>query len=248
MNIDLKKPSEKTQRLILIVLICIIVSGTAIRTVRLWVADVCTVPTDSMEGAIISGDRIVVRKTQAVGRYDVIVFNHPDGNGVQLVKRCFGLPGDTVRITRGVVSINGKNSIAIPTVRKSSWDFALEYPLASLGWNVNNYGPVVTPAKGLTVPLDSANINLYRNMIRSEGREVSCKNGAFFIDQKPATDYTFRSDGYFVLGDNRGNSLDSRYWGFVPEELVVGKALMVYFSRDVARRNIRWDRIGKMIE
>jgi signal peptidase I len=51
-----------------------------------------------------------------------------------------------------------------------------------------------------------------------------------------------------VLGDNRGNSLDSRYWGFVPEELVVGRAVMVYFSRDAARRSIRWDRIGKKVE
>jgi len=248
MNIDLKKPSEKTQRRILILLLCICVLALAIQTLRRQVADVCTVPTDSMEGAIMAGDRIVVRKTKAVVRYDVIVFNHPDGGDVQLVKRCFGLPGDTVHIAKGIVYINGKNSVAIPTVRKSSWDFPIEYPLVSLGWDINNYGPVVAPAKGLTVPLDSASMNLYRNMIRAEGSEISCKHGFFFINQKQSKDYMFRSDGYFVLGDNRGNSLDSRYWGFVPEELVVGKALMVYFSLDAARSNIRWDRIGKMIE
>ena len=219
-----------------------------LRLVQARVADVCRCPTDSMENAIMAGDRLVVRKTQEINRGDVFVFNHPSGENLQLVKRCIGLPGDTVRIVKGAIYINGQIGKAILSVRKSSFDFPLEFPLQSLGWDVNNFGPVVTPAKGLTVGLDSANMNLYRNVIQFEGREASCKEGIFYIDEQPATEYTFRTNGYFVLGDNRGNSLDSRHWGFVSEELVVGRVVMVYFSRDAARRSIRWERTGRRIE
>jgi signal peptidase I len=201
-----------------------------------------------MENSVMAGDRLVVRKTQEIKRGDVFVFNHPNGENVQLVKRCIGLPGDTVRIVRSAIYINDKISLAVLTVRKCPWDFPLDFPLRSLGWDINNYGPVLTPAKGIIVPMDSANMNLYRNVIRLDGHEVSCRDGIFYIDKNPATDYTFRTNSYFVLGDNRGNSLDSRYWGFVPEELVVGRAVMVYFSRDADRRSIRWERIGRRIE
>ena len=239
---------EHYKNSILIVLLWLCSFVLLLRFAQARVVDVCRCPTDSMENGIMAGDRLVVRKKQDIHRGDIFVFNHPNGESVQLVKRCIGLPGDTVRMVRGAVYINGKISMAIPTVRKSSFDLPLDFPLRSLGWNTNNFGAVVTPAKGLTVPLDSANMNLYRNVIRIEGREASCRDGMMYIDQKPATEYTFSSNGYFVLGDNRGNSLDSRYWGFVSEELVVGRVVMVYFSRDAVRRSIRWDRIGKTVE
>jgi len=246
--IDLKNPEKKTQQRILNVFLCLCLLTLTVRIVQQRVVDVCCCPTDSMENAVMAGDRLAVRKTQKINRGDVIVFNHPNGENVQLLKRCIGLPGDTVRIVRSAVYINGRISNAIPTVRKCPWDFPLDFPIKSLGWDINNFGPVVAPGMGLSVPLDSANMNLYRNMIHAEGHELSCLNGVSCIDQKPATQYTFRSNGYFVLGDNRGNSLDSRYWGFVSEELVVGRVIMVYFSWDAARRSVRWERTGKIIE
>ena len=246
--IDLKKPVKKTQQRILNVFLCLCLLALTVRIVQRRVVDVCRCPTDSMENAVMAGDRLAVRKTQKINRGDVIVFNHPNGENVQLVKRCIGLPGDTVQIVKSAVYINGRISMAILTMRKCPWDFPLDFPLKSLGWDINNYGPVVAPVMGLSVLLDSANMNLYRNVIRIEGREASCQDGVFYIDQKQATEYTFCSNGYFVLGDNRGNSLDSRYWGFVSEELVVGRAMMVYFSWDAKRRSVRWERTGRKIE
>ncbi len=119
------------------VLLWVVVLILAVKLVQARIADVCRVPTDSMENAVMAGDRLVVRKMQAFGRGDVIVFNHPNGDNMQLVKRCIGLPGDTVRIVRSVIYINGQAMAAIPTVRKCSWDFSLDFPLRSLGWDIN---------------------------------------------------------------------------------------------------------------
>jgi len=244
----IKMPSENAQQRILLVFLFVCVLFSALRMIRNRVADITRVPTDSMENAILAGDRLLVRKTNIVELNDVFVFNHPSGENVQMVKRCIGMPGDTVQIIRSATYINGRISRAIPTVRKSSVDFSVSFPLKSLGWDINNYGPVIAPAKGLTISLDSANMNMYRYMIKAEGHEISINNGVFYIDDIPANEYTFSSNGYFVMGDNRGNSLDSRHWGFVHEELVVGKPILAFFSRDVNQQNVRWDRIGKKIE
>lgn len=217
--------------------------------VQAWIADVCRIPTNSMEDAIWSGDRIVVRKTACsnTGRNDIIVFNHPNGDGTQLVKRCIGLPGDTVAIRKGEVYINGRMIATPSTVKIPSVDHPVDFPLRSLGWTMNNYGPVVVPAKGMTVTLDTTNIALYRNTIRLEGHEVTCGDSVIYIDGELVIDYKFRADGYFVMGDRRNNSLDSRYWGFVPCESVIGKAVLVYFSSDPEQNNIRWNRVGKRL-
>jgi signal peptidase I len=149
--------------------------------------------------------------------------------------------GDTVALRNGVVYVNGRVIAAPATARISSTDHPLDFPLRSLGWTMNSYGPVTTPAKGLSVPLDSVNINLYRHVIRMEkGEDIQPSD-------TPVENYTFKTDCYFVLGDHRNNSIDSRYWGFVPEETVIGKALLVYFSKDAQQKRIRWNRIGKIL-
>lgn len=211
----------------------------AVRIVQACMVDVCRVPTSSMEDAILEGDRIVVSKIgrDIINRNDIIVFNHPDGGGTQLVKRCVGLPGDTVSLRQGMVYINGQAVATPPTVKIPSTDYSLNFPRRNLGWTINNYGPVITPATGTTIMTDSVNLRLYHHVFWTEGSII------MYADSL----YTFYSDCYFVLGDNRSNSIDSRYWGFVPKELVLGKAVMVYFSRVGSNRNVRWDRIGKRI-
>ena len=118
-------------------------------------------------------------------------------------------------------------------------------------WNVDNFGPIIIPKKGWTVKLDSATMPLYERSIRIyEGNKLEKSGNGWLINGKPATSYTFKMDYYWMMGDNRHNSLDSRYWGFVPEDHVVGKALFIWMSFDSNGSwfsKIRWSRIFRGI-
>ena len=100
------------------------------------------------------------------------------------------------------------------------------------GWNADQFGPVVVPGRGMTVPLNAATWPVYEEVIRRyEGHTASVgAGGAFLVDGHAATEYTFAQDYYFAMGDSRDNSVDSRFWGFVPESHIVGKALFTFLS------------------
>ena len=118
----------------------------------------------------------------------------------------------------------------------------------TLGWNQDNYGPIWIPARGATIPLTPENMRLYRRCIEVyEGNRVEeLPDGRVLLNGQPAADYTFRMNYYWMMGDNRHNSADSRFWGFVPEDHIVGRASFIWLSLDAQKSfpsNIRWNRL-----
>ncbi|HOZ96871.1 MAG TPA: signal peptidase I [Niabella sp.] len=114
-------------------------------------------------------------------------------------------------------------------------------------WSVDNYGPIWIPKKGVSITLTTANYPVYERAIRTyEGNTLENRNGQFFINGQQTNTYTFRMDYYWMMGDNRHKSQDSRFWGFVPESSVVGKAWMIWFS--YGETGPRWKRFFNIIK
>ncbi len=121
----------------------------------------------------------------------------------------------------------------------------------SYPWTPSDFGPLYIPKKGATIHISLKNLCLYARIIsKYEGNKLVVHEGKIFINDKPATEYTFKMNYYWMMGDNRERSLDSRFWGFVPEDHIVGKPRFVWLSFNKSKRfpnNIRWERILKRI-
>ncbi len=206
---------------------------------------------------------------QNIRRGDVIVFEFPGGRdeikspeNVHYIKRCMGLPGDTLEIHSGLVYVN-KIFIPFPPqgIQPGHPDEnpyqqnAEIFPKGSAFSNTD-YGPIVVPKQDDILKLEPAAISQWRTLIEREGHTVQTAENMILIDGAAASEYHVRKNYYFVLGDNRDNSMDSRYWGFVPDDQVIGEALIVYWSWDTEvsvsnipdkLSSIRWNRIGTLI-
>lgn len=116
-------------------------------------------------------------------------------------------------------------------------------------WNEDNFGPIVMPKQGITVVITRENIALYKKLIRDyENKSLEEINGTYYIDGKATDTYTFEKDYFWMMGDNRHRSEDSRFWGFVPDNHIVGKPIFIWMSIDgindgISNWKVRWDRV-----
>ncbi|MGE4586857.1 MAG: signal peptidase I [Mangrovibacterium sp.] len=160
----------------------------------------------------------------------------------------FPLTGEQVQKIEklnNVLSVR-KVNMAAGNYDHNIFPFSEKYP-----WNVDNFGPLHIPRKGETIALSTDNLPFYKRIIDLyENHDLLVKDSTIYIDGKPSAEYTFGMDYYWMMGDNRHNSADSRYWGFVPEDHVVGKAVFIWLSLDKEKRfpsNIRWNRLFRTI-
>jgi len=267
---------------------------------------------------------------QSISRTDIVVFNWPadtvvkfrDRSGVRVdkpidkksnyVKRCVGVPGDSLSIKDGLVYINGKELILPERAKPQfSYNVALDgktpidfeylfrdmditdgagflnqqtrdtlyisaltaagaerlknvpgiksvdrviYKNADLGifphtkpWSQDNFGPIYIPQQGKTVALNLKSLPFYKTIITDyEKNDLKINGNEILINGKVATTYTFKQNYYWMMGDNRHNSEDSRYWGYVPENHIVGKPIFIWMSWDTNGKGlnkIRWNRV-----
>lgn len=228
-----------------------------------------------------------------LSEFDVIT--HPVDKRENYVKRCIGMPGDTIQIYNGEIRINGETKPALPLQKFKYYVSTLGEPLPdelldslkilkssvtynpvnslhvlyladenvkslksyptvrsikkysepmlsfqnqeifphsnNYRWTSDNFGPVIVPARGDSISINTLNIPLYQRIIDVyEQNDLKVVNGDILVNGQVVTTYVFKLDYYFVMGDNHHNSADSRYWGFVPEDHLLGKAVNVWFS------------------
>lgn len=280
--------------------------------IKAWVYSPFIVPSSSMDNTLIQGDYLIVNKWQnsIFGEHlkpeqgDVFAFHYPLENAeiedkMVYIKRCVGLPGDTVIIKDGEAKPNEQNlqfnylisdpnavinwdllsplgihlggrttnnnwllslnAKQIGILKKSHPDLTFKKHLqnkhnfdlsvfpsdTTLKWNQDYYGPLYLPKKGDKITINKHNISLYSKIIEAyENHTISLQQDTLQIDGKYVTEYTFEQDYYFMMGDNRHHSKDSRHWGFVPHDHLIGTCAKILFNIE----DFSTDRLFKTIK
>jgi signal peptidase I len=209
-----------------------------------------------------------VKGMSTVQRNDVIVFNFPysDWNklqpdlGVFYLKRCVAIPGDTFYIENGIYKVKQyadtlgfyQRELQLSQMPDSVFNEGVFncFPNSELfGWTIKNFGPLYVPKAGDELAMDTLNILLYKHLIEYEtDQRVEINEGKVYLDSIVLNNYTFQMNYYFMAGDYIFDSKDSRYWGLLPEDHIVGKASLIWQSKDMNTGKRRWDRICKTIK
>lgn len=195
-------------------------------------------------------------KYRDIKRNDIIAFNFPYSgkwNKIKMddhkyyVKRCIAIPGDTFYIENGINKVNGVNiallyndhqfhlSLIDDKILKKKKEIYNTFPFDTVNykWSIKNFGPLYIPGKGDCILINSINIKLYRNLLEYESnKKISKSNDSIFLGNKYITEYTYKHNYYFVTGEQPLDSKDSRYWGLLPEDHIVGKAIFILTSKD----------------
>ena len=195
---------------------------------------------------------------------DLVLFKFPDinvhtkpYNGESLIKRIIACSGDTLQIIQKHIYVNRKELILPPSSRRSFDNIKRKgreeksIYFKGAGWNSDNYGPIVIPSKGDTIEISKDNLHIWQQLIVFEYKEkvVRVEGSVITISGKPARNYIVQKNHYFVVGDNFNNSTDSRYFGFIDEDMIIGRVMLIYWSMDEQNdsenffQKIRWDRI-----
>ncbi|NVO18094.1 MAG: signal peptidase I [Bacteroidetes bacterium] len=180
--------------------------------------------------------------------------NNPD-NIRQLLTQCtMASLSLTTKAYAEVKNLPNVASITKEMYPKNSYqEDIFPYDTLNYPWNRDNYGPIILPKEGATVPLNLKTLPLYRRVIEAyELNKLDVKGDKIYVNGKEATTYTFKMDYYWMMGDNRHNSADSRFWGFVPIDHVVGKAVFVWLSLDPNQSlfggKIRWNKLFRLVQ
>ncbi len=221
----------------------------------------------------VEGKEVKVKRMPGYTRVkhnDVVVFHIPYPNKrdkIEMhmlkyyIKRCIGVPGDTLRIVNGIYTVNadtakrlgnyaGEQSLSHKTKEELPAGVYTTFPRDSiLNWNIKDFGPLYIPRKGDRITLDRTTALLYKKIIDWEkGYPLPLENDTLRDNGKPLQEYTFSHNYYFMGGDKVENSQDSRYWGLLPDDLIVGKAWLIWKSIDPHSGIFRRERILKKIE
>jgi signal peptidase I len=222
--------------------------------------------------ATLRNEQVTIYRLPGIRRVkhnDIVVFNFPypnSGGKMEMhilkyyIKRCIGLPGDSLEIRDGFYHVRGLESPLgnVESQQKvsgrkiESFEGAVyhTFPYDSvMNWTIKDFGPLYIPKKGDVLPMTPTHYLLYKTLIEWEQQAtLTCMDSTVYLNNQAIDSYRFQKNYYFMSGDYTEDSRDSRYWGLLPEEYIVGKAWMIWKSNDVHTGKIRWERVLKLIE